>query len=103
MGQQDQRQAGIGLQSRGTDPRGGLLQGGGTKHSLSGFVEVKATTGAGGAATHHSEARGLEFTQIPTAVPITQGVELALQGAATGIATGVVVAEDAGQGQGQLG
>jgi hypothetical protein len=45
----------------------------------------------------------MQLAQIPAAVAAAEGFELALQGAATGITAGVVVAKDAGERQGQLG
>ncbi len=60
---------------------------------------MEAATGTGGAAAHHGKPGGMKLPQAPAAMPIPEGIELTAQGAATGVAAGVVVAEDAGHGQ----
>jgi len=57
--------------------------------------------GTGGSSTDHGEPGWVQLPQAPAAMEIAQQVQLTLQGATAGIATGVVVPENAGHWQAQ--
>ena len=85
-----------------SDPISRLLQAHRSEGCLGRPGQVETTTGGAGPATHHGKFGLVEATQGPTAVQFPQQVNLALKGAAGVVLAGVVIAQNAGHGQGQL-
>ena len=99
MGQEHHRQGRIGRQGRRRDPIHRFLHGHRTKHGQGTRVEPETATGTGRPASHYRQAGRIQAAQTPAAMAIAQQGELALQGAATGVAASVMVSQHTGHRQ----
>ena len=84
------------------DPVGGLFQGDGSVNRFHRFREVISTPRTAGTSTNHRERQWIEIKPAPSAIDILDKRQLLAQHASTSIPTPVVVAQDQGQGEGQL-
>ena len=102
VGQQNQRTVGWCLQSSSRDALRRLKQAELTPMGQHRWREIKTAACTAWAATHHREGSWIQLLEGPAAVQVTQGLFHARQGAATGIASGIVVAQHTSHRQLQL-
>ena len=103
VGQHHQGQGRVGGGQACLDPLGRFIHREGSVDGAHGLGEMETAAGTAGPGPDHRQSGWPERAQAPTAVTVPQQGDLALEPAPTGIPTGVVVAEDAGHRQIQLG